>query len=808
MSLNHILRRAEQGHLPIADEAVLLGGCKDLPAMLHTATVMRDQGFGANITYSPKVFIPLTKLCRDVCHYCTFAAPPRPGQAAYLTPDEVLDIARAGVAAGCREALFTLGDKPEARWEQAATELRQLGYATTLHYLGAMASLVAHETGLLPHLNPGVMGGAELAALRPAAASMGIMLETASARLSARGGPHFGSPDKAPSARLRCIADAGAARIPFTTGILIGIGETLAERIEALLALRDLHQQHGHVQEIIVQNFQPKPHTRMARHPAPAFEDHLWTIAAARILFGAAMSIQAPPNLAAGGLEQLIGAGLNDWGGVSPVTPDHVNPEAPWPEIKTLAAATARAGKTLVQRLTIYPPYVRQSREWVDAAMRPLILRASDSEGLAREDSWRTGAAVAPPAAAPVLVPCAAAAFTSTIDRARRGDMLEEADIVALFAARGPAFDDICGQADALRAQVSGGTVSYVVTRNINYTNVCVHACRFCAFSKGRTHEDLRGLPYDLDRAEFSRRVTEAWQRGATEICLQGGIHPDYDGNTYLAIVRAAREAAPDIHIHAFSPLEVTHGARTLGLSLQSYLGMLKQAGLATLPGTAAEILDDEVRAELCKDKLTTEEWFAVMRAAHQVGLRTTATIMFGHIEQPVHWARHLMRLRAHQRAFGGFTEFVPLPFVAAEAPIFRQGEARMGPTWREAILMHAVARLVLHPLIPNIQASWVKMGPHGVIAALNAGANDLGGTLMDESITRAAGAVHGQELPPSRMEAIIRGIGRQPRQRTTIYGAAAAERVHASFTAGTLAPKFNTPLRRKGEAPRLDWAV
>jgi len=789
------------------DSMQSLATTSDLPALMRKAAALRDEGFGGRVTYSRKVFIPLTQLCRDVCHYCTFATPPRPGHAAYLPPEAVLAIARAGRAAGCREALFTLGDKPELRWEQARDQLTQLGYETTIDYLAAMAKLVAEETGLLPHLNPGIMTSEDLQNLRPCAASMGIMLETASSRLGARGFPHFGSPDKQPDLRLACIARAGAAKIPFTSGILIGIGETRLERVEALLALRALHAQYGHLQEVIVQNFAPKPNTRMALAKAPDFADHLWTVAVARIIFGPHMSIQAPPNLAAGCLEQLVAAGINDWGGVSPVTPDHVNPEAPWPHIDALEAATARAGKTLAQRLTIYPAYARGAQHWAAPSMRRLILRASDAEGFAREDDWQTGAATVPPRLRHSVPGPASAAFAAILDRVSGGREPSETEIETLFAARGADFDAICRRADKLRVETVGDTVSYVVTRNINYTNVCTYACRFCAFSKGRTHADLRGQPYDLDRAEFARRVREAWDRGATEICLQGGIHPDYDGHTYLEILGAAREAAPDIHIHAFSPLEIAHGARSLNLSLETYLRKLKQAGLRSLPGTAAEILDDEIRARLCKDKLTTAEWFAVMQAAHAAGLRSTCTIMFGHIEQPIHWARHLLRLRAHQRRTGGFTEFVPLPFVATEAPIYRQGEARMGPTWRESILMHAIARMVLHGLIPNIQTSWVKMGPDGAAAALRAGANDLGGTLMDESITRAAGAVHGQELPPARMEQIIRACGRLPRQRTTLYGTVPAERIFTSFEAVPLTAKVNTRLRRHDAASRPIWA-
>jgi FO synthase len=792
-----LLNRVNSGHSPSADEALTLADCDDLAALMQTAAALRDQGHGENISYSRKVFIPLTKLCRDSCHYCTFAQPPRRAQAAYLTPDEVLSIARAGQQAGCREALFTLGDKPELRYAAARSALAKLGYKTTLDYLTAMAALVRKETGLLPHLNPGVMSSDDIARLRAVSVSQGIMLETAAERLSQKGGPHFGSPDKHPAIRLATIHAAGAAAVPFTSGILIGIGETRRERIEALLALRDLHHEYGHIQEVIVQNFRAKPSTRMARSPEPETADHLWTIAVTRILFGAAMNIQAPPNLAAGPLADMIAAGINDWGGVSPVTPDHVNPEKPWPALNALAHHTAEAGKILVERLAAYPAYVCDPEKWFDPTLQPEVLRASDTEGFARTDDWIAGAGQAVPLSGPQSGFRGNAQLDRNLDRAMAGETLAERDIIALFSARGPDFERVCTAADALRAQVSGDRVAYVVNRNINYTNVCYLRCQFCAFSKGKLSANLRGRPYDLTLDEIQRRSIEAWERGATEVCLQGGIHPDYTGKTYLDICRAIKDAVPDIHIHAFSPLEITQGAQTLGVTVRAYLTALKAAGLDSLPGTAAEILDDEVRQIICPDKVTTAQWLDVVETAHSIGLRTTATIMFGHVERPKHWARHLLHLRELQVRTGGLTEFVPLPYVPMETPIYLHGRARSGPTFREAVLMHAVARLTLHPHVTNIQTSWVKMGPDGIKACLNAGANDLGGTLMNESITRAAGAVHGEEMPPAEIEALIRTIGRTPLQRTTLYDAASAARHDVALNAKPLSLPVISPARR-----------
>ncbi len=743
----------------------------DSPSLMREAARWHDAGHGNTMSYSRKVFIPLTRLCRDVCGYCTFAHAPRPGVRAYLTSDEVLAIAKTGEAADCSEALFTLGDKPELRYKAARKELSALGYATTIDYLHAMCALVLRETTLLPHVNPGVMTREDMAKLREVSASMGLMLESTSRRLCDKGEPHFGSPDKQPAARLEVLRIAGELKIPFTTGILIGIGETREERIDALLAIRDLHRQYGHIQEVIVQNFRAKPHTRMADTPHAAHEELLWTVRTARVILGADMNIQAPPNLSSDNCGDLIDAGINDWGGVSPVTPDHVNPEAPWPAIDTLRDITASRGRELVARLPSYPAYVREAAHWHHPDIATRVLRASDSEGYARADAWSPGLRASPPLLARLHAGIKKSIKTNTYN------LLSEAGITRLFAARGDAFHAVCDAADELRRNTVGDTVRYVVNRNINYTNICAYRCTFCAFSKGRHSASLRGEPYDLSLEEISRRVAEAWSRGATEVCMQGGIHPSYTGETYLDILRAVKQAAPGIHVHAFTPLEVSHGAQTLGLPVREFLSRLMDAGLNSLPGTAAEILDDEVRRVICPDKVTTDEWLKVMQTAHELGLRSTATIMFGHVEQPQHWARHLLRVRALQEKTGGFTEFIPLPFVHMGAPVYQQGRARKGPTSREAILMHAVARLVLHPVIQNIQVSWVKMGEEGVAACLAAGVNDLGGTLMNESISRAAGTQHGQEMPPARMEALICAAGRVPQQRTTLYGDATVER-------------------------------
>ncbi len=751
---------------------------------------------GRLVTYSPKVFIPLTTLCRDVCGYCTFARPPRRGEQAYMTEAEVLEIARAGAAAGCREALFTLGDRPELRYKLAREELAALGCESTLEYLARCAKAVLEETGLLPHLNPGAMSRKELELLRPVSASMGMMLETTAERLGEKGGPHWASPDKLPSRRLETIRLAGELAIPFTSGILVGIGETREERIDALLALRALGEEHGHVQEVIVQNFRAKPGTRMAFHPEPSLDEHLWTVAAARIVLGPSWHVQAPPNLAHDEFPQLLDAGIDDWGGVSPVTIDHVNPEAPWPEIERLVEATRSRGLELVPRLAVYPEYVLELQRWCDPEVARHVRRAADAVGHARDDAWAPGE----PGAIPFVV------RRDALPLGLAGDELGEDEVTRLLEGRGEDSHRVFAAADRLRREVCGDEVTYVVTRNIQYTNVCYFRCGFCAFSKGKLARNLRGAPYLVPLQEIVRRSREAWERGATEVCLQGGIHPAFTGAYYADVVHAITEAVPGIHIHAFSALEVWQGAATLGIELSQYLRRLRDLGLSSLPGTAAEVLDDEVRRVICPDKVTTDQWLEVHDAAHRVGLRSNVTLMFGHADTPRSWARHLLRAREQQRRSGGFTEFVPLPFVPMEAPMYVKGLARRGPTFREALLVHAVGRLTLHPWITNVQASWVKLGPDGTREALAAGVNDLGGTLMNESISRSAGARYGQEMPPERMEELIRSAGRVPRQRTTLYGEPPEERVRTSFRAAPLAETLNPPVKDAGlvAPPRL----
>ena len=791
-------------------EALALVDIQDTAALAAVASRLRDEQHGKLITYSRKVFIPLTQLCRDVCHYCTFAKTPKRIDQAYMPIDKVIELCRQGAAMGCQEALFTLGEKPELRYSAARNALNEMGFASTLDYVREVARRVLQETGLLPHINAGCMSAAEIGMLRPVSASMGIMLESASSRLCEKGMPHYGSPDKDPKVRLETLELAGEANVPFTSGILIGIGETRLERIESLLAIRAIHARYGHIQEIIVQNFRAKAGTKMAQAPEPDLNELLWTIAVARLIFGAQMNIQAPPNLSPGVLPQLVAAGIDDWGGVSPLTPDHVNPEAPWPHLDLLARETTAAGKFLEQRLTIYPSYAREPKRWLDEGVRSAVLRQIDSMGYARRDNWMPGESMHLPEIEaqlldkPVLEAAVSSDVREIVALCEAKERVDEQQIARLFAARGQDFAFIAQRANALRRAVNGDTVSYVVNRNINYTNVCYFKCQFCAFSKGKHSENLRGKPYDISAEEMARRCTEAWERGATEVCMQGGIHPDYTGQTYLDILHTVRQATPKMHIHAFSPLEVWQGAATLGVSLEEFLKQLQLAGLNTLPGTAAEILHDEVREDLCPDKLRTDEWLQVMESAHKIGFKTTATIMYGHIETPLHWASHLLRIRDLQERTGGFTEFVPLPYVHMEAPLYLKGKSRRGPSFREALLMHAVSRLVFNGFINNIQASWVKMGRDGVAACLNAGCNDLGGTLMNESITRAAGASYGQEWPPTQIEQAIVALGRTPRMRTTAYDDAPNERRDLAHSARGLLEIENTPARKLQRSKRL----
>ncbi|GIU83467.1 MAG: FO synthase [Acidimicrobiales bacterium] len=734
----------------------------DPDRLVETARLLRAEYHGNRVTWSPKVFIPLTMLCRDRCGYCTFAKPPARLLAPYLEIEEVLDIAVRGRDAGCREALFTLGERPEARYPDARDWLRKNGFDSTIHYLAEAAKIVTKETGLLAHANAGALYPDELADLRKVAPSQGMMLESL-ARLPC----HEGSPDKTPERRLATLEAAGRLRIPFTTGLLVGIGETRRHRIDALLAIREAHLRWGHVQEVIIQNFLPKPGTAMHRHPPCPVDVLLETIALARLILPSEVHVQAPPNLVDDPVA-LLRAGADDWGGISPVTLDHVNPERPWPHVEELGDAARRSGYEMVARLTVHPRWVADAERWIDPALIPAVLASSDSEGLAR-DGWHAGGDTVPPRVLDVG-PAADGPIAEVLSGVMQGEEPGEEELTVLFSARGREVAAVCEAADALRADLVGDEVTFVRNRNINYTNICTFKCRFCAFSKGPLSLNLRGTPYLLPLEEIARRAREAWDAGATEVCLQGGIHPDFDADYYLDVLRAVKAEVPEIHVHGFTALEIHEAVKRSGLDLADYLVQLRDAGLGTLPGTAAEILDDEVRRELCPDKVTTSEWLEVHEVAHSVGLRSNVTIMFGSIERPRSWARHLVATRELQKRTGGFTEFVPLPFVHMAAPIFLQGRARKGPTFREALLMHAVGRLAYGKLIPNIQVSWVKMGLAGVEQALRAGVNDLGGTLMDENISRAAGATHGQMMDLESMRSLVEAAGRRLVQRTTLY--------------------------------------
>ncbi len=800
--------------------ALLAARGDNLDRLCDAAARIRDLGLAdagrpGIVTYSRKVFIPLTRLCRDRCHYCTFVTVPgklaAEGQAPFLSPDEVLDIARRGAELGCKEALFTLGDRPEDRWPEAAAWLEEAGYATTLEYVRAMAILVLEETGLLPHLNPGVMSWAEMNRLKAVAPSMGMMLETTSRRLFEEPGqPHFRSPDKDPAVRVRVLEDAGRLSIPFTTGVLIGIGETLHERADALFALRRVHREYGSIQEVIVQNFRAKPDTAMRHVDDLDVEEYRAAIATARIVLGPRVRIQAPPNLV--DLEEcraLLAAGVDDFGGISPLTPDHVNPERPWPQIESLAALCAEMGFELRERLTAHPelldaPWVDpRLRSHVDALRGPEGLadpnvtpkgqpwqepdgglvdagrtdlhRAIDTEGRAtdrRSDfddvygDWAELKDRGSTGPAPQVTRLASEISAALRAAERDPAGLSDAHALALMTAEGNDLEAVCRLADELRQQAVGDTVTYVVNRNINFTNVCYTGCRFCAFAQRKTDADSYSLSFD----EIQTRAREAVALGATEVCIQGGIDPELPGTTYADIARAVTEAAPELHIHAFSPMEVMNGVARTGLSIREFLVSLREAGVDSLPGTAAEILDDDVRWILTKGKLPTSQWIEVVTTAHEVGLPTTSTMMYGHVDQPAHWVQHLKVIAEIQRSTGGFTEFVPLPFVHQSSPIYLAGVARPGPTARDNRAVHAMARIMLHGLIDNVQCSWVKLGPPLVEQVLTGGVNDLGGTLMEETISRMAGSTNGSSRDREALEAIAEAAGRPAQQRTSLY--------------------------------------
>ncbi|MGV9754224.1 bifunctional FO biosynthesis protein CofGH [Streptomyces tricolor] len=832
-SMRRALKRARDGvALDVAEAAVLLQARgEDLTDLAASAARVRDAGLEAAgrpgvITYSKSVFIPLTRLCRDKCHYCTFATVPgklrRAGHGMFLSPDEVLDIARKGAALGCKEALITLGDKPEDRWPEAREWLDAHGYDDTIAYVRAVSIRILEETGLLPHLNPGVMTWTDFQRLKPVAPSMGMMLETTATRLwSEPGGPHFGSPDKEPAVRLRVLEDAGRSSVPFTSGLLIGIGETYEERAESLFALRKIARAYHGIQELIIQNFRAKPDTAMRGMPDAELDDLVATVAVARHIMGPSACLQAPPNLVDSEYERLIGAGIDDWGGVSPLTIDHVNPERPWPQIEELTARSRAAGFELRERLCVYPEFVRRGEPWLDPRLRPHVSALADPEtGLALPDApvrgrpWqepeevftatgrtdlhtsidtegRTGDRRADfdevygdwealrEAAAPGMAPERIDADVREALRTAADDptRLTDAEALALLHADGPALDALCRVADDVRRAAVGDDVTYIVTRNINFTNVCYTGCRFCAFAQRRTDADA----YTLSLEQVADRAQQAWDVGAVEVCMQGGIHPDLPGTAYFDIARAVKERVPGMHVHAFSPMEVVNGATRTGMSIREWLTAAQEAGLDSVPGTAAEILDDEVRWVLTKGKLPTATWIEVITTAHELGIRSSSTMMYGHVDQPRHWLGHLRTLARIQRETGGFTEFVTLPFIHTNAPVYLAGIARPGPTMRDNRAVTAMARLLLHPWIPNIQTSWVKLGTEGAAEMLRSGANDLGGTLMEETISRMAGSSYGSYKSVRDLVAVAEAAGRPAKPRTTLYGAVPEERQRAA---------------------------
>ncbi|EME97466.1 FO synthase [Streptomyces mobaraensis NBRC 13819 = DSM 40847] len=853
--MRRALKRARDGvALDVTEATVLLQARgDDLEDLCASAARVRDAGLEAAgrpgvITYSKSVFIPLTRLCRDRCHYCTFATVPgklrRAGEGMFMSPDEVLAVARRGAAMGCKEALITLGDKPEDRWPEAREWLDAHGYDDTLAYVRAVSIRILEETGLLPHLNPGVMSWTDFQRLKPVSPSMGLMLETTAERLwSEPGGPHHGSPDKEPAVRLRHLEDAGRSSVPLTSGLLLGIGETAEERAESLFALRRVSRAYHGIQELILQNFRAKPDTAMRGMPDAELDDLVATVAVARHIMGPSACLQAPPNLVDEEFGRLIRAGVDDWGGVSPLTPDHVNPERPWPQIDELAARSAAEGFVLKERLAVYPEFIRRGEPWLDPRVLPHVRALADPEtGLAREDAVVEGRPWQEPEE--VFVPTGRTDLHRTIDsEGRTGDRradfdevygdwealreaaapgmaperldgdvraalkqaaddptrLTDAEALALLHADGPALDALCGIADDLRRATVGDDVTYIVTRNINFTNVCYTGCRFCAFAQRRTDADA----YTLSLDQVADRAQQAWEVGAVEVCMQGGIHPDLPGTAYFDIARAVKKRVPGMHVHAFSPMEVVNGASRTGLSIRDWLAAAKEAGLDSIPGTAAEILDDEVRWVLTKGKLPTKDWVEVVTTAHSLGIRSSSTMMYGHVDQPRHWLGHFRKLVEIQKETGGFTEFVTLPFIHTNAPVYLAGIARPGPTMRDNRAVTAMARVLLHPHITNIQTSWVKLGTEGAAEMLRSGANDLGGTLMEETISRMAGSSYGSYRSVRDLVAIAEAAGRPARARTTLYGEVPEERLAAAAASDghlpRLLPVLGTPSSPSG---------
>ncbi|WP_285690348.1 bifunctional FO biosynthesis protein CofGH [Actinoplanes sp. NBRC 103695] len=820
-SVRRALRRAADGKAIDAGEAeALLSAEGELfDQLLAIAGGVRDAGLREAgrpgvVTYSKKVFIPLTRLCRDRCHYCTFATVPHRLPAAFLERDEVLAIAREGAAQGCKEALFTLGDRPEERWDSARQWLDERGYDSTLDYVRASAIAVLEETGLLPHLNPGVMSWADLQRLKPVAPSMGMMLETTATRLwSEKGQPHYGSPDKEPAVRLRVLDDAGRVGVPFTTGILIGIGETIAERADAIFAMRRTSREYGHIQEVIIQNFRAKPDTAMRGMPDAELRELAATVATARIIMGPRARIQAPPNLIDAEFDLLLRAGIDDWGGVSPVTPDHVNPERPWPAIDHLRELSEKSGFILRERLTIYPEYVRRGSEgWLDPRVAAHVAALAGPDGLANEDAMPVGLPWQEPddaygtgrtdlfatidtegrsgdrrsdfdsvygdwdeVAAHITAPAAGGTRSDVLAGLKLAAenpaaLLLEANedkAMALFNAEGSALDELARIADDVRRDVNGDDITYVVNRNINFSNVCYVGCRFCAFAQRERDADAYRLSVD----QVADRAEEAWRDGASEVCMQGGIDPKMPITAYADLVRAVKQRVPGMHVHAYSPMEIVTGAAKAGVPVREWLTQLKEAGLDTIPGTAAEILDDEVRWVLTKGKLPAAAWIDVVSTAHQLGIRSSSTMMYGHVDHPRQWLGHFRVLSRIQDETGGFTEFVALPFIHTNAPIYLAGIARPGANPRENRVVHAMARLLLHGRISNIQTSWVKLGDDGTRQMLNGGCNDLGGTLMEETISRMAGSEHGSARTVAQLKELAASVGRPAVERTTVYG-------------------------------------